>query len=391
MIAKISTPDNFRQILEYLLRENKCPEILPSFMTGTNSADLAREFQAVADLRPSTQNNVRHISLAFATGDDVNNVDKSSIVDRVMQEMGYQNCQYVAINHHRDDPGHDHAHDHDHLHIVVNTIDFYGERVSDSFECYRIQEILRKIEIDFGLEQVKSSWKVKRDKAQTIYPTTSLSVAVVKSLETSCDLKTWLDRLSEDDIDVRFTLRKDGAVRGISYLKDGEIHKGSYTVGASWAIVDEKLGTSPADLPLITAANLKSNQHPIKISPETLEQLNHAAKMAIAALNGKSRLKTGRVDIQIAGETLAVYRMRPSKQMFVMSKTPQGWEPVGFPNLEFKDMDLLSKISGLPKDFVVTLPKIDEIVGVTASTSVAVPQNVNKSSPVKKKRRPIER
>lgn len=46
-----------------------------------------------------------------------------------MAEMGYGNSQYLAVAHHRDDPGPDRAHEHSHLHIVANGVDLDRKRV----------------------------------------------------------------------------------------------------------------------------------------------------------------------------------------------------------------------------------------------------------------------
>ncbi len=346
MISKTTHGSDFQGLLNYLLNESKQAEIISPFMLGDNPADLAREFEGVAAFRPSTRLPVRHISLSFAPGDVVDKFDRASIVDRVMSEMGYQDCQYIAISHHRDDPGHDEVHEHDHIHIVANAVSMLGERVSDSHERYRIQPILREIEKEFGLQQVGNSWDIKRDKAQTLYPETNLSIQVAESLVDCPDLATWLDRLAKDDIDVRFTLRKDGAVRGVSFLKDGGIHKGS-EVGASWTVVDEILKTSLTDLPLMTAANLKSQEHQLKLTDQERWEFERGVEMAMAALKGGDRFKSGRVDIKLNDETLTVYRMRPHKQMLKASRTDEGWQPVGCPNLDTKDLDLLSKVSGM--------------------------------------------
>jgi hypothetical protein len=355
MISKTSHGSDFKGLLDYLLKAEKQAEIISPFMVGDNPEDLAREFEEVAAFRPSTRLPVRHISLSFAPGDVVDKFDRASIVDRVMSEMGYQDCQYIAISHHRDDPGHDEAHDHDHIHIVANAVSMLGERVSDSHERYRIQPILREIEKEFSLKQLANSWDVKREKAQTLYPETDLSVQLAKSLENCPDLTTWLDRLAEDDIDVRFALRKDGKINGVSFLKDGEIHKGS-TVGTSWAVVDGQLETSRADLPLVQIANAKSLEHQLKLTDQERWEFDQACEMASAALKGGDRFKSGRVDIKLEDETLTVYRMRPHKQMLKASRTDEGWQPVGCPNLDKKDLDLLSKVSGVA---VGLMPEID--------------------------------
>jgi hypothetical protein len=356
MISKTSHGSDFQGLLNYLLNESKQAEIIAPFMLGDNPADLAREFEEVADFRPSTRLPVRHISLSFAPGDVVDEFDRASIVDRVMSEMGYQDCQYIAISHHRDDPGHDEAHDHDHIHIVANAVSMLGERVSDSHERYRIQPILREIEKEYGLQPVENSWDVKREKAQTLYPETDLSVQLAKSLDGCPDLATWLDQLAEDDIDVRFALRKDGNINGVSFLKDGEIHKGS-TVGASWVTVDKQLGSSPADLPLVQIANAKSLEHQLKLTDQERWEFDRGVEMAMTALKGGNRFKSGRVDIKLENETLTVYRMRPHKQMFKASRTDEGWQPVGCPDLDKKDFDLLSKVSGVAVGVMPKIPK----------------------------------
>jgi hypothetical protein len=360
MISKTSHGSDFKGLLDYLLKAEKQAEIISPFMVGDNPENLAREFEGIAAFRPSTRLPVRHISLSFAPGDVVDKFDRASIVDRVMSEMGYQDCQYIAISHHRDDPGHDEAHDHDHIHIVANAVSMLGERVSDSHERYRIQPILREIEQEFGLKQLANSWDIKREKAQALYPETDLSMQLAESLVDCPDLTTWLDRLAESDIDVRFALRKDGAVRGVSFLRDGEIHKGS-TVGASWTIVDEILKTSPTDLPLITAANLKSQEHQLKLTEQQQWEFDQACEMAVAALKGGDRFKSGRVDIKLEDKTLTVYRMRPHKQMLKATRTDEGWVPVGCPDLDKKDLDLLSKVSGVAVGVMPTFTAPEQV------------------------------
>ena len=147
MISRTTHGSNFKGLLDYLLNSDKRPEIIANYMFGDNPTDLAQEFNEVASLRPTTKLPVRHISLSFAPGDVVSRLDQESIVNRVMTHLGYDECQFIGIAHHRDDPGHDLPHDHDHLHIVVNAVDVYGQRVSDSWDRFKIQPILRDIEI----------------------------------------------------------------------------------------------------------------------------------------------------------------------------------------------------------------------------------------------------
>jgi Relaxase/Mobilisation nuclease domain len=347
LISNITKGSNFGGLLRYLLHESKQPQIVAPYMLGNNASDLAREFDQIANLRPTTQLPVRHISLSFAPGDDgrVSDSDKEAIVVRVVAEMGYADCQFIGINHHRDDPGHDLPHDHDHLHIVVNAVNLYGERVSDSWDRFKIQPILRGIERDFGLQPVKNSWEVTQEKIHTLNPDLEISQLVDRSLEDYPNLETWLDRLQESQIDVRFALRKDNKVNGITYLQGGKAYNGS-EIGASWNRVEQQVLTSSDSLPLIRAANARSQEHRMDLGAIERQNFNRAAVMANMALKGRGRVKTGRLDIKRDGNTLAAYRMRPHRQILKAIETERGWEPVGYPNIDRVDLNLLAKLSG---------------------------------------------
>ncbi len=345
MISRTTHGSNFKGLLDYLLNPDKRPEIIANYMFGDNPTDLAQEFNEVASLRPTTKLPVRHISLSFAPGDVVDRLDQESIVNRVMTHMGYDECQFIGIAHHRDDPGHDLPHDHDHLHIVVNAVDVYGQRVSDSWDRFKIQPILRGIERDFGLQPVKNSWELKQEKVRTINPDPQISQLVDRSLENCPNLETWLDRLHESQIDVRFALTRDDKVNGITYLQGGKAYKGS-EIGVSWNAVERRVPTKCDNLPLIRAANAKSQEHRIDLGATLRQNFDRAAVMANMALKGRERLKTGRLDIKRDDDTLTAYRMRPHRQIFKAIETQGGWEPVGYPNIDRVDLNLLVKLSG---------------------------------------------
>ncbi|AFY92740.1 relaxase/mobilization nuclease domain-containing protein [Chamaesiphon minutus] len=345
MISRTTHGSNFKGLLDYLLNPEKRPEIIANYMFGNNPTDLAREFNEVASLRPTTKLPVRHISLSFAPGDVVDRLDRESIVNRVMTHMGYDDCQFIGIAHHRDDPGHDLPHDHDHLHIVVNAVDVYGRRVSDSWDRFKIQPILRGIERDFGLQPVKNSWEVKQEKVHKLNPDLEIFQLVDRSLENCPNLETWIDRLQESQIDVLFALRQDNQVNGITYLQGSRAYKGS-EIGVSWNAVARQVPTTPDNLPLIRAANDKSQEHRMDLGEIERQNFDRAVMMANMVVKGRERIKTGRLDIKRDGDTLTAYRMRPHRQIFKAIETLGGWEPVGFPNIERIDLNLLTKLSG---------------------------------------------
>ena len=374
MISNITKGSNFGGLLRYLLHESKQAQIVAPYMLGNNASDLAREFNEIANLRPTTRLPVRHISLSFASGDDgkVSDSDKEAIVVRVVKEMGYEDCQFIGINHHRDDPGHDLPHDHEHLHIVVNAVNLHGERVSDSWDRFKIQPILRDIERDFGLQPVKNSWELKQEKVRTINPDPQISQLVDRSLQNCPNLETWLDRLDESQIDVRFALRKDNKVNGVTYLQDGKAYKGS-EIGASWNRVEQQVLTSPDSLAIILAANARSQEHRMDLGAIERQNFDRAATMANMALKGRARVKTGRLDIKRDGDTLTAYRMRPHRQILKAIETDRGWEPVGFPNIDRVDLNLLVKLSGYQDEPAPLLDERDRSVECQPPTIEASP------------------
>jgi hypothetical protein len=81
--------------------------------------------------------------------------------------------------------------------------------------------------------------------------------------------------------------------------------------------------------------------------------------MSTTALEGRERLKTGRIHIKREEQTITVYRMRPHKEIFKTVETAQGWEAIGKPKIDDKDLELLSKVSGILQVEELQLVRID--------------------------------
>jgi Relaxase/Mobilisation nuclease domain len=351
MIGNITKGSDFKGLLDYLLTKEKQPEIINSQMIGQNASEIAKDFNAIAAQRDDVELTVRHISLSFAPDDVVDNSDKALIVDRVMMEMGYKDCQYIAIAHHPDDPGHDLVHEHEHLHIVANAVSVFGDRISDSWDRLKIQPILRAIEKDFGLKQVVSSvdkWAQKAvdRKAQVEKAGTKLTQIIDRAAEQQPNLQTWLDRLEQQNIDVKFTLKKDGSVRGIAYLQGGVAVRGS-EIGRTWKVIEGKIAIGPDDGRVMAAANIKSQQHRMNMSAVERQRFDRAVMMSTTALEGRERVKTGRIHLKREDKTITAYRMRPHKQILKAVETERGWEAIGQVKIDDKDLELLSKVSGI--------------------------------------------
>jgi hypothetical protein len=163
MIGNIQHGSNFSGLLGYLLDESKKARIIGGNVAGETPAELARELGNCAEQRRTTTKPVKHFSIGFAPEDgEVDPETKVRIAKKIVLELGYTNNQWVAIDHHRDDPGHDWQHDHDHIHIVANMITLKGKRVDDWQDKRRFEAILRQLEIEENLTFVASSSERER-------------------------------------------------------------------------------------------------------------------------------------------------------------------------------------------------------------------------------------
>ena len=350
MIGKITKGSGFGGVFAYLLGEDKKPILLKEAQQCLSDTpqELAREFQYIANSRPTTKLPVRHFSIGFAEqdskGDDLTNDIKAEIVVRIMEEMGYGDCQYFAVAHDRYDPNHHEVHNHDHIHIVANAIAPAGNRITDYKDYYNLEQCLRKIEKDYGLEPVQSSWeKVKKLKAEPA--PSELKDKIDETLKDSPNLKEWIDRLETEGINPRFRITNRGAVQGISYIHQGEIKKGS-DVDRSWKLLSTRFGKTPENLELMQSANLKAQSLSIELNPADQELLTKAADLAIQKLAGDNKFKDKSVQINMVNDILKVRRLRPNKILFSAKKNESGeWESIGVPNIDpKKDLQILGEL-----------------------------------------------
>jgi hypothetical protein len=356
----------------YLLDPAKKPRIISGCVVSSTPTDLAREFRLVANLRPSVTKPVRHFSISFAPADGkVDDVIKEAVALRVLDGLGYEDCQFIAIDHDRDDPGHDYVHDHDHMHVVTNAVTVLGEYVKDSFDRYKTQTILRELERDYGLEKIKPSWELKYQKAQGMHLNTDIARLVADSLQECPNLQTWLDRLAESDIDVRFNLSNNDCIKGVTFLKDDRVYKGG-DIGSKWSVVSQQISITADDLPLVQAANIKSREKSVRLSKLERAMFDRAVEMAVLKLGRRKKFKNSRADIKLDRDTLTVMRMRPHRLMFKATQTKDGkWEPVGFPHVEKTDVEQLERFNGVEsKKFETPLEyealEADEFIRVPA-------------------------
>jgi Relaxase/Mobilisation nuclease domain len=358
-IGTISKGTGFGGLFEYLLDVAKKPRIISSCVLNSDPTKLAREFRAVSNLRPTVRKPVRHFSISFAPEDGVvDDVVKEAIAFQILDGLGYSDCQFIAIDHHRDDPGHDEIHDHDHMHVVTNAVTVHGRYIHDSYDQFKIQTILRKAEKYFELREIKSSWEVKKEKATTIVES-DIAQEVAQTLTKCPDLQTWLDRLKQLSISVRFNLSKTDNVMGVTFLKGGKSYKGS-SIGAKLAIVNERVPINSGDLNLMKATNIETQAQPAELDEIEWAMFDRTVEMALLKLGEDEKFESNRVKIKLDGDILSVHRVRPNKLMLKATIVEDGeWEPIGFPNIDKKDVELLERMNKVPAQTFTPIPQME--------------------------------
>ncbi len=206
MIGKISTGKSFRGCLNYLhegrLQQNKAlqdieeekkqAQVICYNQCFGNKKELIQQFNEVRYLNPKLSKPVLHASLSFAHSDQLSNQDKIDIGKQMAKDFGFENNQYVVIEHS--------DRQHQHLHIVANRIGYDGRTVSDSNNYKRMANFCRSMERKHQLEQVLSPRKFL-SKEEKMLPRQdirkeALKEAIAKFLKQSTTMKEFQNKIT---------------------------------------------------------------------------------------------------------------------------------------------------------------------------------------------------
>jgi Relaxase/Mobilisation nuclease domain len=154
-IGRINKESNFAEVFRCLFNPEKDYSILlrSQGCHGDDFSELAREFQKVAYLRPITRLPVRHIFLSFADPErEISKDLKISIVDRVIQKMGFENCQYIAVELNSYDLYYSTDRSRTGIHIVANGVNLQGRKVVDFKDAQKLEEVLQEIQTSLKID-----------------------------------------------------------------------------------------------------------------------------------------------------------------------------------------------------------------------------------------------
>ncbi|MCO5949312.1 relaxase/mobilization nuclease domain-containing protein [Mucilaginibacter flavidus] len=212
MIGKISTGKSFRGCLNYLHegrlqqskalqeieQEKKQAQVICYNQCFGNKKELIQQFNEVQYLNPKLSKPVLHASLSFAHSDQLSNQDKIDIGKQMAKDFGFENNQYVVIEHG--------DRQHHHLHIVANRVGYDAKTVSDSNNYKRMANFCRTMERKHQLEQVLSPRRFL-SKEERMLPRQdirkeALKEAIAKFLKQSTTMKEFQNKITAKGYEV---------------------------------------------------------------------------------------------------------------------------------------------------------------------------------------------
>jgi hypothetical protein len=231
MIGKIKRGTSFRGVLAYNFDPKKKSQIIGGNMAGSTPRELSSEFGAVRRLRPSLGVAVEHFSISLALGEHLSDDEWRHIVDVSMRSLGFTDNQFVIFKHHDTE--------HEHIHVVTNRIRMNGSAVDSSHDFQKLENALRKLEKELGLQQVipsRESQKRAPTKGEiegairTGLPSTKMQMQHLLDsiLPTAKTMRELVDTCELAGLEVIPRLRKnDTELSGLSYRIDGVTMKAS--------------------------------------------------------------------------------------------------------------------------------------------------------------------
>lgn len=288
MIQSIHKGKGFRGVLNYVFGRAKSPELVGGNMYGEDPRALAQEFGEWRELRPGLTRAVFHSSLSLPHGptgrEELSDAQWRDVAERYLEHLGYGRSPFVVVRH-RDT-------EHDHVHIVAARIGADGRAVSDSHDYRRGEEVLRQLEREYGLTQVKSAHEVEKtamrpgeirqlERTGEVSTRLRLQDLLDRAAADRPSMTTFLERLREAGVEPVPRVATTGHVSGISYGLDGTSFRGSALGRAySWRGLQERLGVDyqpERDLGSVRAAAASpdrgTGRAPTPWSPASLDAL----------------------------------------------------------------------------------------------------------------------
>jgi hypothetical protein len=310
MLAKQVKGRDFHGCLAYVLGKAGAIKIGGN-VRGRDPLALSHEFLQPINDRSHLSRLVYHCALSLPPGETLDDWTWRKITKDYLEAMGFKYSQYILVRH--TDTDH-----HQHVHIVANRVGMDGKTVSESFDHFRCQTVVRAIEEAYNLQPVTSSWESGRKalslrqlnkETETGKPSVQriLQETIADIVPVSLSLADLVERLKSHKIKSYGFYGRKGCLQGITYEFDGVTMSGTalghnYQVGGLWTQL-EKQGAS--------LEPWHSQQEVEKVRRETIAAIQGAAFDQPKLSKLSDRLAEEGIDLHLQFAKVGRFGKRP--------------------------------------------------------------------------------
>ena len=279
MIGKQIKGKGFRGLLNYLEGKEQA-QLIGGNMSGRNASELSAEFGLSRALNPHAQRKVYHASLSLPKNERLTNQQWGEVAAKYLEQMGYVNNQYAVYRHFDQE--------HDHIHIIASRIRLDTAKiVHDSWDYKRSEVVIRKLEREYGLQEVVSSSKRiertistgqkrriereeedyrqgKREAPPELPIKQKLQQLILMAAADQPTMEVFFERLQGLGVEVKHGYTRTGKSKGISYCYQEQAFSGT-KLGAAFTFpgLQKHLGIDEKE---------KQNEHQLKLDDYQLKQ-----------------------------------------------------------------------------------------------------------------------
>jgi relaxase-like protein len=205
---------------------------------GPTEREVIYEMRAVTSQRDPARPMV-HIPIRTRDGEHLSEEQWLAVAERVRTEMGFENCPWAVYLHNNEG-----GREGQHVHLVLSRVTFDGKIVSDKNDRFRVMEVMRGLELDLGLEPVRSQDRAgprlyphdrqgREREREFIMLRAQIDAAGAKART----VRGLVERLEAAGVRVQLKISRNGHLQGASFQLDGgeRIWKGS-DLGRAYSI-----------------------------------------------------------------------------------------------------------------------------------------------------------
>ena len=224
MIAKITTGHSFSITINYVLDEKKNAELIGSDGVRTkDKQSIIDSFKMQQEMKSCVKKPVYHISLGFSVQDfdKLTNEFLNNVAQDYIQEMNFDNTQFVIVQHFDKE--------HPHLHLCINRIDNNGNLISNKNDWNKSEKICKELTEKYNLYFAPDKENVKRHRLKGADEAKyEIYDAISEILFGATNWIGFEEDLLGKNIQIKFKYKgKSNVVQGIIFEKNGYSFSGS--------------------------------------------------------------------------------------------------------------------------------------------------------------------